>query len=163
MFVGGAGNFLIVPRPLFFLIFIWDREGQALALRRKRSLPLNVGQGPVPCHALGLSNACEGQALALREKRRVLSRGTGPRATEKTESPFNRRAGACPLPCLGVIERLRGTGPRATVNKARSFARDRPSRYGENGISWLNVGQGPVPCQSSGLSNACEGQALALR
>ena len=64
------------------------------------TLRLNVGQGPVPCQPSGSSNGCEGQALALRENR---------------NPPVERRAGACPLPAVGVVERLRGTGPRATV------------------------------------------------
>ena len=76
------------------------------------------------------------------------SRGTGPRATAKEESPFKRRAGACPLPVVGVVEWLRGTGPRATAKTEAPHS---------------TVGQGPVPCQLSGSSSGCEGQALALR
>ena len=95
-------------------------------------------------------NVREGQALALRFRGRYLhrSRGTGSRATGigDKEPLSHRRAGACPPPCLS----------------RRTFARDRPSRYGFAVRFEGSRGTGPrATVLRFGLSR--EGQALALR
>ena len=80
----------------------------------KKSVPFTVGRGPVPRHAsvgetalVGVrfsrgSGTRGGQAPALRARKGFASpsRGTGTRATVKKRAA-DRRARACPSPCLG--------------------------------------------------------------
>ena len=104
-------------------------------------LRFTVGRGPVPRHAIGhasVHNVCRSRAPALDPfgsgcsrttvtEARERSRGTGPRATVKKRAA-DRRARACPSPCLDRHEKRPWLACGFRVG--RTITGDRPPRYG---------------------------------
>ena len=170
-----------------------DREGQALALRSRRSLRFIVGRGPVPRRA----SVCAGNgwlAFGFRVGRPI-ARDRPPRYDEKKRAVY-RRARACPSPCLGLhgkrfvgVRFLRRSNDRegqALALRARErFSRHAPfgSRCSRTTVPGapersrgtgpratvkksvlLTVGRGPVPRRASvGRETALVGVRFSRR
>ena len=135
------------------------RAGRALAgpcppHYGEKSVLLTVGRGPVPRRA-----SIEGNGVGLRAvfARIERSRGTGPRATGKKRA-VNRRARACPSPCLGRgngvgwrsvfarVGRSRGKPARLRVWQARAPA----LRYARPSPFHRRARACPSPCLGQG-------------
>ena len=112
------------------------REGQALALRLRKGLLVHRRAGACPPPGLGRANDREGQALALRYWGvSLLSHVREGQALAlplcRLRSPDRNRVGIrrSRTTEVGPVPVGRGPVPRRAWDE-RTFARDRPSRYG---------------------------------
>ena len=105
-----------------------DRGGQAPALRGRSISLANVGRGPVPRHRRyhRRAGSPDPDLFAIRRSRTTgarlapprRSRGTGPRATVRTETHPENPAHILLILKILLQILLRGTGPRATGPRA---------------------------------------------
>ena len=141
-----SNRFLCNGKRLLRSVKKKHRGGQAPALQDRGNAAANVGRGPVPRRASIVIKNVRGLWGIGRFSCRSDDRGGQTLALQEKGTPVNRRARACPSPCIDrdkkrpwplghraffvQVGRSRGTGPRATINEGFSaHRRGRPAHY----------------------------------